>query len=151
MKLLKNYSMISALLVLLTLSVASQAQVVDSGFRAGSWADFGEITLAAGDYTLELSAIGSGVPLLFGLIGQDVAEAYQVILGDLPGTVSTTFTTAGGTFDWLVGGPGPFTVFTASVSPVEPVPLPSSVIMLGSALAAMVSIGRRGMSRRARA
>lgn len=151
MKLLKNYSMISALLVLLTLSVASQAQVVDSGFRAGSWADFGEITLAAGDYTLELSAIGSGVPLLFGLIGQDVAEAYQVILGDLPGTVSTTFTTAGGTFDWLVGGPGPFTVFTASVNPVEPVPLPSSVIMLGSALAAMVSIGRRGMSRRARA
>lgn len=151
MKLLKKYSMISALLVLLTLSVASQAQVVDSGFRAGSWADFGEITLAAGDYTLELTAIGSGVPLLFGLIGQDVAEAYQVILGDLPGTVSTTFTTAGGTFDWLVGGPGPFTVFTASVNPVEPVPLPSSVIMLGSALAAMVSIGRRGMSRRARA
>ena len=80
-----------------------------------------------------------------------MAEAYQVILGDLPGTVSTTFTTAGGTFDWLVGGPGPFTVFTASVNPVEPIPLPSSVIMLGSALAAMVSIGRRGMSRRARA
>ncbi|MBX9604829.1 MAG: hypothetical protein K2Y51_01315 [Gammaproteobacteria bacterium] len=151
MKLLKNYSMISALLVLLTLSVASQAQVVDSGFRAGSWADFGEITLAAGDYTLELSAIGSGVPLLFGLIGQDVAEAYQVVLGDLPGTVSKTFTTVGGTFDWLVGGPGPFTVFTASVNKVEPIPLPSSVIMLGSALAAMVSIGRRGMSRRARA
>ena len=151
MKLLKNYSMIGALLVLLTLSVASQAQVVDSGFRSGDWADFGEITLDAGDYTLELSAIGSGVPLLFGLIGQDVAEAYQVILGDLPGTVSSAFTTAGGTFTWLVGGPGPFTVFTASVNPVEPIPLPSSVIMLGSALAAMVSIGRRGMSRRARA
>ena len=151
MKLLKNYSMISALLVLLTLSVASQAQVVDSGFRSGDWAEFGEITLDAGDYTLELSAIGSGVPLLFGLIGQDVEEFYQVILGDLPGTVSSAFTTAGGTFQWLVGGPGPFTVFTASVNPVEPIPLPSSVIMLGSALAAMVSIGRRGMSRRARA
>ncbi len=48
MKLLSKYSTISALLVLLTFSMASQADVVASGFKTGSWADYGVITLDPG-------------------------------------------------------------------------------------------------------
>ncbi|MBK8957297.1 MAG: hypothetical protein IPM80_02405 [Proteobacteria bacterium] len=153
MKVLSKYSMISALLVLLTFSMGSQAQVVDSGFKVGSWADSGNITLAAGDYTLELLAVAfsdPAGPFVFGLKGAS-EPLYKVTLAT-EGFVSQVFSLAGGTYHWLVGGNGGDfgTGFTASVN-AAPVPLPSSVIMIGSALAAMVSIGRRGASRRARA
>ena len=151
MKLFKKYSTISALLVLLSLSVASQASVVDSGFKTGSWADFGVITLAPGSYTLDLTAFtfGPAGPTVFGIA--NLNEAFQVAVATF-GAAQTAFTTVGGTFNWVVGGnAGAGTAFTAAVNAAAPVPLPSSVIMLGSALAAMVSIGRRGMSRRVRA
>ena len=150
MKLFKKYSTISALLVLLTLSAASQADVVDSGFKTGSWADFGVITLAPGSYTLDLTAFtfGSAGPTVFGIA--NLSEAFQVAVASF-GSAQTAFSTVGGTFNWVAGGfAGLGTAFTASVNPA-PVPLPSSVIMLGTALAAMVSIGRRGMSRRVQA
>ena len=148
MKLFSKFSTISALLVLLTFSMASQADVVDSGFRTGSWADYGVITLDPGSYTLDLTAFtfGTAGPTVFGIA--NLTEAFQVAVASF-GAASAAFTTVGGTFNWVAGGfAGAGTVFTASVNAV---PLPSSVIMIGSALAAMVSIGRRGASRRARA
>lgn len=149
MKFFSKYSTISALLVLLTFSMGSQANVVDSGARTGSWADFGVLTLGAGSYTLDLTAFGSPTGTVFG-ISKGVAEVFQVALA-AAGSASTVFTTTGGTFNWGVGGfAGPFSIFSASVN-AAPVPLPSSIIMIGSALAAMVSIGRRGASRRVRA
>lgn len=148
MKLFSKYSTISALLVLLTFSMASQADVVASGFKTGSWADYGVITLDPGSYTLDLTAFtfGPAGPTVFGIA--NLSEAFQVAVASF-GAASAAFTTVGGTFNWVVGGfAGTGTVFTASVNAV---PLPSSVIMIGSALAAMVSIGRRGASRRVRA
>ena len=150
MKFLSKYSTISALLVLLTFSMASQADVVDSGFKLGSWADYGVITLDPGSYTLDLTAFtfGTAGPTVFGIA--NLSEAFQVAVASF-GAASTAFTTVGGTFNWVAGGfAGAGTVFTASVN-AAPVPLPSSLIMIGSALAAMVSIGRRGASRRVRA
>ncbi len=158
MKLLSKYSTISALLVLLTFSVGSQAQTVDSGVKFGSWSETGPtFVLASGNYTLDLLAfsLGTGAPTLFGIANTLIpAEHFSVaIAGD--GIASQAFTTVGGTFGWLTFGvvnPGDIKGFTASVNAVPaPVPLPSSVIMIGSALAAMVSIGRRGASRRVRA
>ena len=153
MKLFSKFSTISALLVLLSFSAASQAQVLDSGFEVGSWADSGNVPLAAGNYTLELLAVAFAEPagpFVFGLKGAS-EPLYKVTLLT-EGFVSQVFSLAGGTYHWLVGGDGGAlgTGFTASVN-AAPVPLPSSVIMIGSALAAMVSIGRRGASRRARA
>ena len=128
--------------------MASQAVVVDSGFKTGSWADYGVITLDPGSYTLDLTAFtfGPAGPTVFGIA--NLSEAFQVAVASF-GAASAAFTTVGGTFNWVAGGfAGTGTVFTASVNAV---PLPSSVIMIGSALAAMVSIGRRGASRRVRA
>ena len=154
MKLFSKFSTISALLVLLTFSMASQAAPVfqHSGSESGSWADFGVITLNPGSYTLDLTAFtfGGPGPTIFGIA--NLTEAFQVAVASF-GMASTAFTTVGGgTFTWGVGGlaGAGTTVFQASVN-AAPVPLPSSVIMIGSALAAMVSIGRRGASRRARA
>ena len=44
MKLVKKLSIAGALLLLVSLSVSSQALTVDSGFKTGSWADFGVLT-----------------------------------------------------------------------------------------------------------
>ena len=128
--------------------MASQADVVASGFKTGSWADYGVITLDPGSYTLDLTAFtfSPAGPTVFGIA--NLSEAFQVAVASF-GAASAAFTTVGGTFNWVVGGfAGTGTVFTASVNAV---PLPSSVIMIGSARAAMVSIGRRGASRRVRA
>lgn len=150
MRLFSKFSTISALLVLLTFSTASQAVVVDSGFKTASWADFGVLALNPGSYTLDLTAFtfGPAGPTVFGIANS--TEAFQVAVASF-GTASTAFTTVGGNFNWLTGGFVGVGAGTGFVASVNVVPLPSSVIMIGSALAAMVSIGRRGASRRARA
>jgi hypothetical protein len=144
MRICKRYSTLGALFLLMVFCLPSQAMVVDSGFRTGNWLDSGLISLAAGSYSLDLTAfnLGPAGPTIFGI--SNFAEAFQVSLASF-GSVSSPFTTIGGTFTYLVGGfAGAGTVFQASISPVAPVPLPSSLMMLGGALAAMVSIGRRG-------
>lgn len=88
MKFLSKYSTISALLVLLTFSMASQADVVDSGFKLGSWADYGAITLDPGSYTLDLTAFtfGTAGPTVFGIA--NLSEAFQVAVASF-GAAST--------------------------------------------------------------
>lgn len=148
MRISKRTSTLGALLLLVAFCLPSQAMVVDSGFKTGTWLDSGviPIPLAAGSYTLDLTAFNFGPagPTIFGIA--NLAEAFQVGLASF-GAVSAPFTTIGGTFTFLVGGfAGPGTIFQASISPLAPVPLPSSLIMLGGAIAAMVSIGRRGIA-----
>ena len=148
MKLFKKLSMAGALLLLVSLSVSSQALTVDRGFKTGSWADFGVLTLAPGSYALDLTAFtfGTAGPTVFGIA--NLAEAFQVSVASF-GAGSTVFTTLGGTFNYIVGGNGGLgTVFTASINTAA-VPLPASVVLLGSALAGMVGIGRRKLIRSA--
>ena len=86
---------------------------------------------------------GPAGPTVFGIANS--AEAYQVAVASY-GFASAAFTTIGGTLNYLVGGfAGSGTVFNAEINPAV-VPLPASVMMLGSALAAMFSIGRRSIS-----
>lgn len=142
MKLSKKLGMAGVLLLFMSLSVTSQALTVDSGFKTGSWADFGVLTLAPGTYTLDLTAFtfGTAGPTIFGIA--NLSEAFQVSVASF-GAGSTPFSTLGGTFNYIVGGfAGLGTVFTASVN-AAPIPIPASVVMFGSALAAMVGIGRR--------
>ena len=146
MRIFKRYSTLGAFLLIVAFCLPSQAMVVDSGFKTGNWLDSGVLSLAAGSYSLDLTAFNFGPagPTIFGI--SNFAEAFQVGLASF-GSVSSPFATVGGTFTYLVGGfGGSGTVFQAAISPVAPVPLPSSLIMLGGALAAMVSIGRRGVT-----
>jgi len=148
MKFSRKLTMAALLWVLISLSVGSQAVTVDSGFKTGSWADFGVLTLAPGSYILDLTAFtfGTAGPTVFGIA--NLSEAFQVSVASF-GAGSTAFSTIGGTFNYIVGGfAGLGTVFTASVN-AAPVPLPASVVMFGSALAAMVGIGRRKLTARA--
>ena len=145
MKLFSKFSTISALLVLLSFSAASQAQVLDNGFEDGGWAHSGTVPLAAGNYTLELLVLAFGEepvgPFGFGLLKEGTPGPFYKVTLPTEGFVSQVFSLAGGTYKWLVAGNGGAlgTGFTASVN-AAPVPLPSSVIMIGSALAAMDGI-----------
>jgi len=134
---------VPALVGMLGLSTASQAMVVSEGFELGSGIfDSGEVTLVAGDYSLDLEAFtfGPAGPFIFGIT--NAMESFQVSVAEF-GSASTFFSTVGGVFNFLVGGSaGPGTIYEASIN-TAPVPLPSSILMLGTAAAAMFSIGRR--------
>jgi hypothetical protein len=144
MKLLGRYLSAPVLFALLSLSNHSQAMTVASGFATGPGLfDSGEITLDPGDYTLDLEAFTFGLagPFIFGI--SNLVETFQVSVATFGGA-SSPFTTVGGTFDYLVGGfAGAGAIFKASISPVAPVPLPPAVLLLGTALAAVVGIGPR--------
>lgn len=141
MKLLAKTLAVPALVGLLGLSTASQAMVVSEGFEMGAGIfDSGSLTLAAGEYTLDLTAFtfGPAGPFVFGIAND--TEAFQVSVAEL-GLASTLFSTVGGVFSFLVGGnAGSGTIYEASINAI---PLPPSILMLGTAAAAMFSIGRR--------
>jgi hypothetical protein len=141
MKLFTKALAVPALVGMLGLSTASQAMVVSEGFELGAGNfDSGEITLAAGDYTLDLEAFtfGPAGPFIFGIAND--TEAFQVSVAEF-GLASTFFSTVGGVFSFLVGGnAGTGTIYEASINAV---PLPPSILMLGTAAAAMFSFGRR--------
>ena len=143
MKSLAKSLAIPALVGMLGMSAASQAMVVSEGFELGSGVfDSGEVTLAAGDYTLDLEAFtfGPAGPFIFGIT--NAVESFQVSVAEF-GSASTFFSTVGGVFSFLVGGSaGTGTIYEASIN-TAPIPLPPSILMLGSAAAAMFSIGRR--------
>ncbi len=141
MKLIAKTLAVPALVGLLGLSTASQAMVVSEGFEMGGGIfDSGSLSLAAGDYSLDLSAFtfGPAGPFIFGITNS--AESFQVSVAEF-GSASTFFSTVGGMFSFLVGGnAGTGAIYEASVNAV---PLPPSILMLGTAAAAMFSIGRR--------
>ena len=143
MNLLAKTLAVPALVGLLGLSTASQAMVVSEGFEIGGGIfDSGSLTLAAGDYSLDLEAFtfGPAGPFIFGIT--NAAESFQVSVAEF-GSASTFFSTVGGVFSYLVGGAaGTGTIYEASIN-AAPVPLPPSILMLGTAAAAMFSIGRR--------
>ncbi len=144
MKTMSKLMAVPALVASLGFAAASQAMVVSEDFETGAGIfDAGDIFLDAGAYTLDLTAFtfGAAGPFIFGLSNLATGEAFQVSLPAF-GAASTSFSTLGGLFDFLVGGDaGPGTIYEASISAV---PLPPSLMMLGTAVAAMVSIGRRG-------
>lgn len=144
MKMTAKSLAVPALVGMLSLGSAAQAMVVSEGFETGAGVfDSGSITLGAGQYTLDLTAFtfGSAGPFIFGITNNDVAsEAFQVSVAEF-GAASFLFNTVGGVFDFLVGGnAGDGTIYEASVNAV---PLPPSLLMLGTAAAAMFSIRRR--------
>lgn len=142
MKSITKLFAVPAIVGMLGFASASQAFVVSEGFETGGGLfDSGEIWLDAGDYSLDLTAFtfGAAGPFIFGISSSETGEAFQVSVPTF-GAASTLFSTVGGLFDFLVGGSaGSGTIYEASI---EPVPLPPSLVMLGSAVAAMVSIGR---------
>ena len=104
MKSLAKSLAIPALVGMLGMSAASQAMVVSEGFELGSGLfDSGEVTLAAGDYTLDLEAFtfGPAAPFIFGIT--NAMESFQVSVAEF-GSESTFFSTVGGVFSFLVGG-----------------------------------------------
>lgn len=135
----------SALLALLGLAGASQAEIVSSGFanKPGIFDSGTTWDLAAGDYKLELTAFtfGPAGPFIFGIANSE--EAFQIALPSF-GTDYTLFTTVGGIFEFLVGGaPGAGAIYEASITAIEPVPLPPAAVLLATAVAAMATLGRR--------
>ena len=141
MKLFTKALAVPAIVGLLGMSAASQAMVVSEGFELGGGVfDSGELTLAAGDYSLNLEAFtfGPAGPFIFGISND--TEEFQVSIAEF-GSASTFFSTVGGVFSFLVGGnAGTGAIYEASVNAV---PLPPSILMLGTAAAAMFSFGRR--------
>ncbi len=136
---------VPALASLLSMSSVVQADVVSEGFETGAGIfDSGSLLLDAGDYTLDLTAFtfGPAGPFIFGITNTEAPEAFQVSVAEF-GAASFLFSTVGGMFDFLVGGNGGTgTIYEASVNAV---PLPPSVLMLGTAAAAMFSIRRRAV------
>ena len=134
---------VPALVGMLGFASASQAFVVSDGFQTGAGVfDSGSFWLDAGQYTMDLTAFtfGPAGPFIFGINNGDAPEAWQVSVAEF-GAASFLFNTVGGMFDFLVGGnAGGGTVYEASVNAV---PLPPSILMLGTAAAAMFSIRRR--------
>lgn len=143
MKSMTKLLAVPALIGMLGFASASQADVVSSGFETGAGIfDTGSIFLDAGLYTLDLTAFtfGAAGPFIFGISSSETGEAFQVSVPAF-GAASTPFTTIGGMFDFLVGGnAGTGAIYEASINAV---PLPPSLVMLGTAVAAMVSIGRK--------
>jgi len=144
MKSMIKFLAVPAIAGMLGFGAASQAFVVSEGFETGSGVfDSGEVSLSAGDYTLDLTAFtfGPAGPFIFGISNLSTGEAFQVSVPAF-GAASVAFSTVGGLFDFLVGGnAGAGAIYEASINAV---PLPPSLVMLGTAVAAMVSIGRRG-------
>lgn len=158
MKTLGRYFAAPALLMLMSLSGASQAFVVSDGFETGAGifdsssqvGSFGEFVLAGGSYSLDLSAFSID-PSFAGAIGFGIAnvanpsmENYQVSIADtsLDNFLQTFFTTAGGKFNFLVFG-NAGSSGTGYEASINAVPLPPALWMLGSALVGLVTVGRR--------
>lgn len=148
MKSVMKWAAVPAFVGLLGASVAAQAFVVSDGleddnFVASSF-DEGEspFELAAGSYTLSLLVndfFDDGGASGFIITNTEAPEVFKVTLTE-SGLAQSMFTTVGGWFAWNVAGVvGTLTSYTAAV---EPVPLPPSVLMLGTAAAAMFSIRR---------
>jgi len=146
MNLIAKLVAVPALAGALGLGAAVQAEVISDGFELGSGVfDSGSFWLDAGSYSLDLTAFtfGPAGPFIFGIDNQANDEAWQVSVAEF-GDASFLFSTVGGMFDFLVGGDaGSGTIYEASVNAV---PLPPSVLMLGTAAAAMFSIRRRSKS-----
>jgi len=143
MSLMTKAFAVPALAGLLSMSSVVQADVVSDGFATGAGVfDSGSIFLDAGAYTLDLTAFtfGPAGPFIFGITNTEAPEAFQVSVAEF-GAASFLFNTVGGMFDFLVGGnAGTGAIYEASINAV---PLPPSVLMLGTAAAAMFSIRRR--------
>ena len=121
---------------------SAQAATIDSGFRTGNWTDAGTLQLDPGNFVMELTVFtfDTGGPFIFGLA--DASETFKVTLaGD--GLASLSFTTLGGVFNYLVGGgAGSGAIFSATVTPETTVPIPQSLVLLGSACAALLGLRR---------
>lgn len=145
MTLMSKTFAVPALVGLLSMSSVVQAEVVSDGFVWGDGIfDSGTVSLDAGDYSLDLTAFtfGPAGPFIFGITNTEAPEAFQVSVAEF-GAASFLFSTVGGVFNFLVGGDaGDGAIYEASVN-TAPVPLPPSILMLGSAAAAMFSIRRR--------
>ena len=95
MKLFTKALAVPAIVGLLGMSAASQAMVVSEGFELGGGVfDSGELTLAAGDYSLNLEAFtfGPAGPFIFGISND--TEEFQVSIAEF-GSASTFFSTVG--------------------------------------------------------
>jgi len=143
MNLISKTFAIPAMAGMLSLGTAVQAEVVSEGFALGDGLfDSGSIWIDAGEYSLDLTAFtyGKAGPFIFGITNNDAPEAWQVSVAEF-GAASFLFSTVGGLFDFLVGGDaGDGAIYEASINAV---PLPPSLLMLGTAAAAMFSIRRR--------
>lgn len=154
MKSLSTWAAVPALVGMLGASVAAQAFVVSQGvedetFVASSFdEDEAPFELEAGSYTLSLLVndfFGDGGASGFIITNTEVPEEVFKVTLTQSGLAQSLFTTVGGWFAWNVAGVvGTLTSYTAAVEESAPVPLPPSVMMLGSAAAAMFSIRRRG-------
>lgn len=134
--------------------VPAQAFVVSSGvedttFVASNFDDGEEMfELTAGSYTMSLLVndfFDDGGSSGFIITNTSAPETWKVTLTE-SGLDQLNFTTAGGWFAWSVAGVvGTLTSYTAAIE-AAPIPLPPSVLMLGTAAAAMFSIRRRHKS-----
>lgn len=132
----------------------AQAFVVSSGVEEDTYVnssfDVGEemFELTAGSYTMSLLVndfFDDGGASGFIITNTSAPEVWKVTLTE-SGLDQLTFTTAGGWFAWSVAGVvGTLSSYTAAVE-AAPIPLPPSVLMLGTAAAAMFSIRRRSKS-----
>lgn len=146
-----------ALVGLLGLSVVlpAQAFIVSKGLEENNYVvssfDDGEemFELTAGSYTMSLLVqdfFEDGGASGFIITNTSAPEKWTVTLTE-SGLDQLTFTTAGGWFAWSVAGVvGTLSSYTAAIEEAAPVPLPPSVLMLGTAAAAMFSIRRRSKS-----
>lgn len=155
MKLISKKTLVApALAGLMGLGMAlpAQAFVVSSGVEDSTFVtssfDTGNsmFELAAGDYTMSLLVndfFDDGGASGFIITNTSAPEVWKVTLTE-SGLDQLTFTTVGGWFAWNVAGVvGTLTSYTAAIDEVAPVPLPPSLLMLGTAAAAMFSIRRR--------